>query len=175
MSAPFSFSAGRISRRHSFQIVKRINPRCVSVRPNRLNSIAAHADKPNQLKGRRCQRPVGILIDIPQNVRFTLAIRARATAPQPFQWNKTLTAIIPFDGQFLADLLKIQRSHQRIFRRRSKAARVSGLTWCSIPSASISDTFPEIPSERKKATTVSCRRLHSRASRCPASVRKMDR
>ena len=35
-------------------------------------------------------------------------------------------------------VLNVQRSHQRFFRRRSKAAMVSGLTWCSMPSASSS-------------------------------------
>jgi len=38
-----------------------------------------------------------------------------------------------------------------------------------------SATFSEMPSERKKAVTVSCRCLHSSASLCPASVKKMAR
>ncbi len=41
-----------------------------------------------------------------------------------------------------------------------------------MPSASISEAFSGTPSDRKKAATVSCRRLHSPASRRPAVSQK---
>jgi hypothetical protein len=64
----------------------------------------------------------------------------------------------------------------RAFRKAVlKAARVSGLTWCSMPSASISATRSGMPSERRNATTISCRVLHAAAKSRPLSVKKMAR
>ena len=100
----------------------------MSICPNRLNGIATHMGKPDQLECRRRQLSFGIFMNIPQDIRFTLAAGAGTPSPQRFQRNETFIPVIPFDGQFLANQLNVQWSYQRFFRRRSKAARVSGLT-----------------------------------------------
>src|SRR5208282_2345201 len=160
---------------HPFQVIERINSRRMPVGPNRLNRITAHANDADQFKSFRGQGLFRISVNVPHDVHLALATRARTTSPQFLQRNETFAAVIPLDGQFVADLLNVHRSHQFFFNQRSNTTRVSGLTWCSMPSASISAAFSGTPSERKKATTVSCRRLHSPASRCPAFVRKMAR
>src|SRR5208282_6344413 len=147
----------------------------MSVGPHRLDRVTAHAHDADQFKGLRTQRFFRVLVNIAQDVHLALASRARTTPPQFLERNEILAAIIPFDGQFGADGLNVHRSHVRFFSSRSKAANVSGLTWCSIPSASISATFSEMPSERRNVITVLWRRRHSSASLCPASVRKMAR
>src|ERR1017187_9204879 len=103
-------------------------------------------------------------------------IRRRDNSAQLVQRDETFAAIGRFHGRFVADGLDVQRSHQlHHFNSRSKAARVSGLTWCSMPSASIRAVFFETPSDCRNATTVSCRCLLSSASLRPASVRKIAR
>jgi hypothetical protein len=56
-----------------------------------------------------------------------------------------------------------------------KSASVSALTWCSMPSPSISATRSEMPSERGNITTVLCWLLEVIASSRPVFVRKMAR
>ena len=58
---------------------------------------------------------------------------------------------------------------------RRKAASVSELTWCSMPSASIRAVSGLTPSERRKASTVWWRSLLSAATRRPSSVRNTPR
>ncbi len=72
-----------------------------------------------------------------------------------FQRYEIFAAIVPFHGQFVSDVLNVLRVHQRFAKNFLKAARLSELTWCSMPSASSSAVFSEIPNERRNATTVS--------------------
>jgi hypothetical protein len=50
-------------------------------------------------------------MDASPNIRFALANRAGTTPPRFFQRNKTLAAIVPFDGQFIPDGLEVERAH----------------------------------------------------------------
>ena len=81
------------------------------IRPDGLDGITAHHDQSDQLKSRWFQRPLRTSIDVPQNVCFTLAIGAWATAPQLLKLDETLAAVVPFDGQFIADSLNVQWTH----------------------------------------------------------------
>src|SRR5436190_1987563 len=84
----------------------------MAVAPNRLDGVAADVGDARELKRLWRQRPVRILIDIPQDVAFAFAACARASTPQRFQPHKAFAPIIPLDGQFIADLLNIRRSHE---------------------------------------------------------------
>src|SRR5579872_4090397 len=64
-----------------------------------------------ELKCGRRVRLVRILVQIAHDIRLTLASGARAVPPQFLQRQITLGAIAPLDGEFLADLLHIHRSH----------------------------------------------------------------
>ena len=68
------------------------------------------------------------------------------------------------------------RCHRPVLRKALlKAASVSGLTWCSIPSASISATRSDMPRNEDNATTVSCRLLQVAAKLRPLSVKNIAR
>jgi hypothetical protein len=103
--------------------------------------------------------------------RGTTVSRRRGRVPCQREAEKCPQAVMAF-----ADICRRYNFIQRRETAQSlKAASVSGLTWCSIPSASISATCSGMPSERRKATTVSCRLLHMAAKARPFSVRKMAR
>lgn len=147
----------------------------MTIRPNRLNRVTTHPVNSHQTKGRWCQRLLRVFVKIAHDIHLAFASRAGTAPPQCLQLDVTLRAVVPSDRQFVPDWLNVQRFHLLFFKPRSKAASVSGLTWCSIPSASISAVRSEMPKDLKKATTVSCRCLHSSASLWPASVRKIAR
>ena len=79
----------------------------MAVAPNRLKRIAADVGHTNELESVWSQRPVGMLINIAQNIDFALAPRARTTPAQGCQRNIAFPAIRPFDGQFIADALNV--------------------------------------------------------------------
>lgn len=83
----------------------------MTIRPDRLDGIATHADETFQLKRRRRQFRFGVFIDVAQNVRLALAIGAGTAASQFLQRNETLATVVPFDGQLFANNLNIHRSH----------------------------------------------------------------
>src|SRR6266516_4836987 len=92
----------------------------MAVAPNRLNGVAADVGDAPELKRLRRQRFVRILIDIPHDVALAFASGARTTTSQHFQPHETFAAILPSDGQFIADLLNIRRSHyHRVMGPRS--------------------------------------------------------
>jgi hypothetical protein len=116
----FLFSARQFSSgslHDSFQIIKRINSRRVSIRPDRLNRVSAHIDQPHQPKCIGRNWALGIFINVSHDIRFALASRARAMASQFFQRNETFALVIPFDRQFPANHLNICRSHKEDSKR----------------------------------------------------------
>lgn len=65
--------------------------------------------------------------------------------------------------------------YRRLWITRTNAANVSGLQWCSMPSASRWAASSGTPMARKKASTTSCRDRDALATARPRSVRKMPR
>ena len=50
-------------------------------------------------------------MQIAENVRFTLAFRAGASPPQIFQSDEDFGSVGPFNGELIADDLKVNRTH----------------------------------------------------------------
>lgn len=83
----------------------------MAVSPKWLHRVATYIAKPHQLKRARTQLLFRSLIDIAHDVRFSLARGAGTMPPKLFQRHKTFAAIVPLDGQFIADRLNVQRFH----------------------------------------------------------------
>jgi len=86
----------------------------MTIAPGRLNRIAPHIRDAQQSGALGRQRLIRVFVNVAQDIGFALAPGARATTTQRLQWHKALRAIVPFDGQFLANLLNIDRSHTEI-------------------------------------------------------------
>src|SRR5882672_2224403 len=97
----------------ALEIVKGIEPRRMSVPPHRLDRIPADANDALQLETSGRQRFLRISINVPQNVDLPLAPGAGTVSSEAFQRNETFAAIRPFDGEFVADLLNVQRRIHR--------------------------------------------------------------
>ena len=100
----------------------------MTITPDGLYGIAPHGDHAGQLKGFGGEGRGRVFINVAHDVGFALAARTGAAAAELFQGDETFGAICPFNGEFLADLLDIEGAHQCFLIKRSKAARVSGLT-----------------------------------------------
>ena len=100
----------------------------MAVGPYRLDGITPYAKKLHQLERFYSQRLGRIFVKVAHDVHFALATGARTRAAQIFEQYKIFTTAIPFNGQFIPNLLDVQGFHQRFFNSRSKAASVSGLT-----------------------------------------------
>src|SRR6266516_3335447 len=85
----------------------------MAVAPNRLNGVTTDIGDAAELRRLRRQRLVRLLIDIPHDVTLAFASGARTSASQRFQPHKTFAAVMPSDGQFVANLLNIRRTHDR--------------------------------------------------------------
>ena len=111
----------------------------MSICPDWLQGITAHAAQADQLKSIGGERTLGMLVNIAQDVRLTLAAGAGAAPPQHWQWNVTLPAIIPLDGEFVPDALNVGGLHGKNQSRAASAARLWAKTsackdrpWASI-------------------------------------------
>ena len=94
-------------RGQTSEIFEGINAGGMTIRPNGLDGIAADIDDAHDLKcplGKRLRR---ILVNISHDVHFPVAPRAGAPAAHGFHRDKAFCPIIPFDGQFPANLLNI--------------------------------------------------------------------
>jgi len=80
----------------------------VSIVPARLQSVTADDDETVELKA-----GVGMTDlrsqDISEHIRLATASRARARAPQQFEFYKRFGAVTPRNGQFVSDLLDVPR------------------------------------------------------------------
>ena len=81
------------------------------VAPNWLEGVTTDIADPAQLKRRWRQRLVRPFVNMAHDVRLAFAAGARTMAAQFFQRHKTLAAIVPFDGQLVADGLDICGLH----------------------------------------------------------------
>ena len=88
-------------------IIEGKNPRGVAVTPNRLNCVTADLRDPPQLKRLRRQRLVRTFVKNAHDIPLSFAPRTWAVAPHRLQSQKALAAVVPFDGQFLANLLNV--------------------------------------------------------------------
>lgn len=99
--------------RHFAEVVEREQSRAVAVRPKRLHGVATHHRQTREMERIRRERLVRVLVKVAHDVHLALAAGARAMAPELLQLHKTLAAIVPLDGQLVADGLNVDRSHCR--------------------------------------------------------------
>ncbi len=88
------------------EVSKAINARAVSIRPARLQRVAAHqieADKLKTLVGVNHVRPRHVA----QHIWFTAARRTRTRATEKLQSEVRLRLVVPRERQFVADQLRV--------------------------------------------------------------------
>src|SRR5438477_414800 len=108
------------------QILERIKPSRMAVAPNWLDRVPANGGDAPQLKCRRRQRSVRIPVNLAHDVHLSLAPGTGTASAQRFQPHKAFTAIIPFDGQVLAHLLNVRRSHgSSVIRSHSGSPQIT--------------------------------------------------
>ena len=78
---------------------------CVAVGPDWLHSVASDAVQPDQLKRLGRQGFGRILVKIAHDIGFTFATRAWAITAQFLQGDKTFSAVLPLDGELIANRL----------------------------------------------------------------------
>ena len=83
----------------------------MTVTPDGFDGVAADIGNSHELKCRRRQWSVRMLVEITHDVHFPFAAGARTVAKQFFQPHKTFAAVLPSDRQLLSDWLNIRRSH----------------------------------------------------------------
>ena len=83
----------------------------MSVGPLRLNRVAADVRDAAQLKRLGAQRLLWANVKMSHHVHLTFALCARTGAAQFFQRDKTFAAIVPFQREFITDLLDVDQSH----------------------------------------------------------------
>src|SRR5215471_16758196 len=92
--------------RQTAEISKAINPGAVSIRPMGLQCIAANQSKSKKFEAFLCVARVWTH-NASEHIRLAAASRARARAPQQFEFQKRFGAVIPGNGQFVSDLLDV--------------------------------------------------------------------
>jgi hypothetical protein len=92
--------------RQTAEVSKAINSGAVSIGPTGLQCITAHQIKSKELE---TFGSVGHMRthNVTEHIRLAAASRARARAPQRFEFEKRFRAVIPRDGQFISDLLNV--------------------------------------------------------------------
>ena len=86
----------------------------MTITPDWLNCVAPDISDTQQASALLGHWLIRVLVNVAQDIGLALAPGARATTTQRLQRHKALRAIVPFDGQFLANLLNIDRSHTEI-------------------------------------------------------------
>ena len=86
----------------------------MAILPDGLNGVPADSFDPDKLKSLRRKRTVGVFVEIAHDVDLAFASGARTTATKFLQADEIFMAIVPFDGDFLADLLEVYRAHDLI-------------------------------------------------------------
>lgn len=93
------------------QVVEGEQTGVVAVGPDGLNGVAPDGSELTQLKRGGLERLGGAFVELAENVPFPLASRAGAGSPQGIEAEIALAAILPLDGQFLADGLEVFGAH----------------------------------------------------------------
>ena len=83
----------------------------MSIRPLWLNRVAADMGNPLELKRLRTKRLLRADVKIAHHIRLAFASGAGTSAPQLFECDETLGAIVPLDGQFRSNLLYVDGPH----------------------------------------------------------------
>src|SRR5688572_3819707 len=92
----------------------------MSVRPLRLNRVAADVGDAFEDERIRAQGFLRADVEVAHDVLLAFAPGAGAGAAQFLQRDETLRAVLPFQGQFISDLLDICQSHERTLRSMSQ-------------------------------------------------------
>src|SRR6266478_2890041 len=83
----------------------------MAVPPKGLDGVTANHREPEQLERLRSKRLLRPFVKSAHDIPLSLAAGAGTISPQRFELDETLRAIIPFDGQFIPNVLNINRSH----------------------------------------------------------------
>jgi hypothetical protein len=94
------------SLRQAPEVSKAINARAVSIRPVRLQRVAAHPIEADKLK-----TFFGVIDswprDVAYHIRFATARRTRTGAAEKLQSEVRLRLVVPRERQFIADQLRV--------------------------------------------------------------------
>ena len=83
----------------------------MAIGPEGLNGVTAYRGDAPQLERLRRERAVRIFVNIAHDIHLAFAAGARAASAQFFQVDKALRAVVPFDGELLANGLDVNWSH----------------------------------------------------------------
>lgn len=83
----------------------------MSVRPEGLDRIPPHSSQAAQLETRSGERSLRAFVEVSHDIPFALTPGTRTRPPQNFETDKPLGAIIPSQGQLVANLLNINQTH----------------------------------------------------------------
>jgi hypothetical protein len=97
--------------RHAPQIVEGKQSRGMAIAPDGPDRVATHVVHARQLKRRRGQRTVGCLVEVAHDVRLPVAPGAGAITAELFELHEGFAAVVPLDGQFVADDLDVGWAH----------------------------------------------------------------
>src|SRR5690349_14419764 len=95
----------------------------MAITPDWLDGVATNQLELQQPKCLRSEGTLGGSVNIAHHVRFPLATCTRAGTAELLERNERLTAIVPADGEFVADRLQVQGPHtgNRYVRAGGKA------------------------------------------------------
>lgn len=83
----------------------------MTIAPKRLKRVGPDAHDSTQLKRGGLERGSRSLVKVAHDIPFTLAPGTRTAATQLLEWDEGLLSIVPFDGEFLADVLDVDWLH----------------------------------------------------------------
>lgn len=112
----------KISASNAPQILERVKSRRMSVCPLRLNRVAPDTGQSQQSKGFGLQRFLRPDIQISHDVGLAFAPGAGARAAELFERDETLCAVIPFQSEFISDLLNVRQSHLVRLTKENRSA-----------------------------------------------------
>ena len=93
-----------------------------------LKRVAADLRQSAQSKGIRAQLLFRSFVEIAHDVHFAFAAGARTFATQFFQRDESLGSILPLQGEFIANLLNIGRSHESRLPEERAGVQKLGIT-----------------------------------------------
>lgn len=105
------------------EVIKGKQSRAVAVGPHGLNGVTSDQGRAHETEGIRSQRKVRPFVKIAHDVPFALAAGAWTMPAQLLQRDEAFASVVPLDGQFIANGLKVGRSHVSTVRADAGAAK----------------------------------------------------
>ncbi len=106
-----SYQRSRLFVGEAAEVVEGVETGGVGVGPDGLDGVAANVDDAHELKGARAEGLGGVFVDVAHDVFFSVAAGTGTVAAQGFHRDKGFGSIIPFYGEFGANLLNVGWFH----------------------------------------------------------------